>query len=85
MPLVPLESFQVDSKRENMGKSTKFKENIKKESFKSLSSMREDMNESKSPECQECVPSHSRWTARGRTWGIPPSSSRTLKKKVLRV
>ena len=27
------------------------------------------------PECQEGVPSHSRWTARGRTWG---SSRRTL-------
>ena len=23
------------------------------------------------PECQEGVPSHSRWTARGRTWGSP--------------
>merc|ERR1712051_823144 len=37
------------------------------------------------PECQEGVPSHFRWTARGRTWGSPPSSRRTLKKKVLRV
>ena len=37
------------------------------------------------PECPEGVPSHSRWTARGRTWGSPPSSRRTLKKKVLRV
>ena len=33
------------------------------------------------PEYQEGVPSHSRWTARGRTWGSPPSSRRTLSKK----
>ena len=37
------------------------------------------------PECPEGVPSHSRWTARGRTWGSPPSSRRTLKRKVFRV
>ena len=37
------------------------------------------------PECQEGVPSHSRWTARGRTWGSPPSSRGTLSKNVLRV
>ena len=48
-------SFQVDSKRGNMGKSTKFNENIIKESFKSLSSKREDMNESNSPMSQENV------------------------------
>ena len=30
------------------------------------------------PECQEGVQSHSRWTARGRTWGSPPSTKRTL-------
>ena len=48
-------SFQVDSKRENMGESTEFKEDIIKESFKSLSSKREDMNESKSPISQRNV------------------------------
>ena len=47
--------FQVDSKRENMGQSTKFKENIIKESVKSLKSKREDMNESKSPMGQRNV------------------------------
>ena len=45
----------MDSKRENMGQSTKFKENIIKESFKSLKSKREDMNESKCPMSQRNV------------------------------
>ena len=37
------------------------------------------------PECPEGVSTHSRWTARGRTWGSQPSSRRTFKKNVLRV
>ena len=36
------------------------------------------------PECQEGVPSHSRWTAKERTWGSPTSSRRTLSKKVFK-
>ena len=30
------------------------------------------------PECQEGVPSNSRWTARGKILGSPPYSRRTL-------
>ena len=68
MPLVPLSvrkvsSFQVYSKRENT--NAKFKENIIKESFKSLSSKREDLNESKSPnESKKCFQRVFEWSSR---------------------
>ena len=51
----------VDSKRENTDESNMFKENIIKERFKSLSSKREDMNESKSPMSQRNVFKESLW------------------------
>ena len=45
----------MDSKRENKDESNMFKENIIKESFKSLKSKRDDMNEFKSPMSQRNV------------------------------
>ena len=61
MPLVPLRVRKVSQvipggQQEGEHRlATKFNENIIKESFKSLSSKREDMNESKSPMSQENV------------------------------
>ena len=59
MPLVPLSvrkvSQVIPGGQQEGEHGERFKGNINKESFKSLSSKREDMNESKSPMSQRNV------------------------------